>query len=98
MKVWIFTLALALGVFGCTQTSRYNSVAATCRTYTVALSTFSALLDAGKVGPSAVAKVDATIPPARAVCEGEAPSTDEVAIQKVSDAIIAILKAQTEVK
>lgn len=93
------TLAIAaalLTLAACTTGDRYNAVASACQTYAVALNTAAALNRAGKLSPATVAKIDATIPPARSVCSGSAPMDDPAAVQKVADLVIVVLKAQGE--
>lgn len=98
MKHLILAGALALSLAGCSTGDRYNAVASACQTYAVALNTAAALNRSGRLSADTVAKIDATIPPARSVCSGAAPSTDPAAVQKVADLVIAVLNAQGDAK
>jgi uncharacterized lipoprotein len=93
MKALIAGAAL-LALAACSSADRYKAIASTCQTYAVALNTAAALNRAGKLTPSAVARIDATVAPAAAVCSGAAPSDDPAAVQKVADLVIAVLEAQ----
>lgn len=98
MKRIILISATALALSACDTSSRYKTLATACGTYAVALQTAAGLNSAGKLSPASVARIDATIPPAKAVCSGPAPSDDVGAAQKVSAAIIAVLEAQGDAK
>lgn len=96
MKRVLFACCLTLGLVACTSTDRYNAIATSCQTYAVALNTAASLNSAGKLSPATVAKIDASVAPAKAVCSGTAPTDDPKAVQKISDAVIAVLTAQKE--
>ncbi len=98
MKHLILAGALALSLAGCSTGDRYNAVASACQTYSVALNTAASLNRNGRLSPSAVAKIDATTGPAKAVCSGPAPTDDPAAVQKVADLVIAVLNAQGDAK
>jgi hypothetical protein len=87
-------LALGLALAACTSTQSFNSVATSCQVYITALDTATALASAGKLSGIARAKVEATISPASAICSGQAPSSDGIAVQKLTDAIVAVLRAE----
>lgn len=90
----VFAVVALLALAACSTGDRYKAVASTCQTYAVALNTAAALNREGKLTPAAVARIDATVPPAKAVCSGSAPSDDPAAVQKVADLVIAVLEAQ----
>lgn len=98
MKRLIVAAALVLGLSACSTGDRYNAVASACQTYAVALNTAASLNRAGKLSPAVVARIDETIPPARAVCSGAAPTNDPAAVQKVADLVIVVLQAQGDAK
>ena len=91
-------LSLLLLSAGCAQTDRYNAIAASCQTYAVALNTLAAMNRTGSLTPESQTRIDATIPPARTVCTGPAPTDDLQAANKISAAVIAVLLAQQEAK
>lgn len=94
MKRLALATFAALTLASCTTGDRYDAVASSCQTYAVALNTASALNRAGRLSAATVEKIDATIPPARAVCSGNAPTNDPAAVQKVADLVIVVLQAQ----
>lgn len=96
MKRLLFVSCLAFGLVACSTTDRYNAIATSCQTYAVALNTAASLNSAGKLSPDTVKKIDATVAPARGICSGTAPTDDPKAVQKISDAVIAVLTAQKE--
>lgn len=85
-------IVILCALAACTTPQRYTGIATACSTYAVALNTLAALNRNGKLTPAAQARIDLTIPPAKAACSGPAPTDDPEAVRKVSDAVVAILK------
>lgn len=85
-------IVILCALAGCTTPQRYTGIAATCEAYAVALNTAAALNRDGRLSRAAQDRIDITIPPARAICTGVAPTDDPEAVRKVADAVIAILK------
>lgn len=98
MKKLLISGAICVALLGACSGSRsgveYNSVATICQTYAAALRTATKLKADGKLSAASIAKIDATTAPAQAVCSGNTPNSDAAAVQKVADAVIAVLEAK----
>ena len=86
---------MAVAACGSTrQQVEYSTVATVCKTYAAALRTARDLKADGKLSAATISRIDATTGPVQAVCSGAVPNTDAAAVQKVADAVIAVLEAQ----
>ncbi len=96
LALWLIVGALVLA--SCSTTDRYNAIASSCQLYAAALRTAAVMNQQKKLSVDTIKEIDATVAPAQAVCTGPAPSTDPAAVQKVTDLVLVVLKAQGDLK